>query len=200
VEIINCEQGKEEWFKCRLSMVTASEFKSVLAKGEGKTRRTYMLKLASERLTGLSSQGYTNAAMEWGNETEPQARAAYELFQEVEVQQVGFCKLGQWVGCSPDSLVGNDGLLEIKCPNTTTQIDTILKGLVPPGHKAQIQGQLYVTGRQWCDFVSFDPRIPGKSQYFCKRVIRDDSYIDDILHPEIEKFVEELKKLVKKLK
>lgn len=199
MEVINCEQGEEEWHKCRLGMVTASEFSSVLAKGQGKTRHSYMLRLASERLTGVAPQGYTNAAMEWGTETEPQARGAYELFQDVQVEQVGFCRLDEWVGCSPDSLVGKDGLLEIKCPNTTTQIDTFLKDSVPAGHKAQIQGQLYVTGRKWCDFVSFDPRIPGKSQYFCKRVMRDDDYINNVLAPGIDKFVEDLKCLLNEL-
>lgn len=200
MEIIDCEQNSEEWHKCRLGMVTSSQFSSVLAKGQGKTRRSYMLKLASERLTGMQSESYSNTAMEWGNETEPQARAAYRLFEDVEVEQVGFCKLGDWIGCSPDSSVGNKGLLEVKCPNTTTQIETFLKDIVPSRHKAQIQGQLYVTGREWCDFVSFDPRIPGKSQYFCKRVHRDDAYIDDILAPGIDKFVSELKELLEELK
>lgn len=200
MEILNYEQNSPEWFEARLGMVTASNFSKVLAGGQGKTRRSYMLQLAAERLTKERTEGYTNAAMEWGNETEPQARAAYELFQEVNVELIGFCKTDDWVGCSPDAFVGDEGLLEIKCPTTTTQISRFIDDVFPISYKAQVQGQLLGTGRQWCDFVSFDPRIAGKAQYFCKRVERDEDYINHTLWPGINRFVEELEQLLGQLK
>lgn len=199
MEIINVEQGTEEWDAARCGVISASNFSKVLAGGKGLTRRAYMVQLVAERLSGNPTPSFSNAAMEWGTETEPQARAAYELNQEVEVKHVGFYKFDDWVGCSPDGEVGDDGLVEIKCPNTVTQVDTFLKGEFPATHNNQVQGQLLVTDRQWCDFVSFDPRITGKAQYFIKRVQRDDNYINNVLWPGIEKFKAELKQLLEQL-
>lgn len=198
MQIIDCEQGTDEWFAARLGVVTASKFKDVMAKGAGKTRRSYMIKLIAERLSGQAEQGYTNAAMEWGTLTEPEARQAYTFVSENDVQEVGFCKLSEFVGASPDSLVNDDGLLEIKCPLTSTQIETVLSGEVPASHKAQIQGQLYVTGREWCDFVSFDPRIQGDASMFIKRVYRDGNYLKNMAE-EIELFVDEMLEMTARL-
>lgn len=199
MQIIDCEQGTDEWFAARLGVVTASKFKDVMAKGAGKTRRSYMIKLIAERLSGQAEQGYTNAAMEWGTQTEPEARDSYAFLKGFDVQQVGFCKTNDNIGASPDSLVNEDGLLEIKCPNTSTQIETVLSGEVPTTHKAQIQGQLYVTEREWCDFVSFDPRIQGEASMFIKRVYRDGNYIKN-LEEELELFVEEMLEMTAQLK
>ena len=189
-------QGTSEWHELRLGVITASKFKDVLAKGAGKTRALYMRQLAGEIITGESDGGYTNQDMAWGTETEGQARAFYELENDVETEQVDFIS-NFGVGCSPDSLArdGDDGLLEIKCPRTTTQIETYLSGKMPSSHKAQVQGQIWVSEREWCDFVSFDPRINGKASFFCVRIYRDEPYINR-LWAECEKFKSELDAMV----
>lgn len=199
MQVIECEQGTDEWFAARLGVVTASKFKDVMAKGNGKTRRSYMIKLVAERLSGQMEKGFTNAAMEWGTQTEPEARDSYAFLTGHDVQLVGFCKRNENEGASPDSLVNDDGLLEIKCPNTSTQIETVLSGEVPSTHKAQIQGQLYITEREWCDFVSFDPRIQGDASMFIKRVYRDGTYIKN-LQEELELFVEDMLEMTALLK
>jgi len=201
MEIINVTQGSEEWYQARKGFIGASSFGKVLAGGQGKTRTAYMYQVAAERITDEPVETYSNAAMEWGTLTEPQARAMYELDNAIRVEQVGFIKLDDWVGCSPDGLVGESGLIEIKCPNTTTQIETYLNGEVPTIHTPQIQGQLYVTKREWVDFVSFDPRIKnGSAGYFTKRVYRDDEYIKNILCPGLDRFIIDLQALLEKLK
>lgn len=197
--VVDCEQGTDEWFSARLGVATASKFKDVMAKGAGKTRKSYLIQLAAEMLTNEKADSYSNSAMEWGTATEPQARDAYQFMSDNEAVEVGFCKISDHVGASPDSLVGDNGLLEIKCPNTTTQIITVLDGKVPTTHKAQIQGQLFVTQREWCDFVSFDPRIQGDASYFCQRVERDEIYIAS-LERELDAFVEELHETITELK
>lgn len=201
MKVLSMEQGSLEWLQARCGMIGASNFSKVLAGGSGKTRTDYMYKVAAERITGNAEASYSNSAMDWGTETEPEARAAYELFESVAVDQVGFIVLNDWVGCSPDGLVGDKGLVEIKCPNTTTQIKTFLSGEMPKTHTPQVQGQLFVCEREWTDFVSFDPRIKsGESQYFKKRVYRDDKYINGTLWPGLERFVNELQELLEKLK
>jgi putative phage-type endonuclease len=185
MEIIkDIPQGSDEWLALRFGWITASKFKDVLAKGQGKTRKSYMYQLAAEALTGERVETYSNEYMEWGTLTEPQARAMYELDSGNTVDEVSFIKLDEpnKIGCSPDGLIGDDGMVEIKCPKTTTQIETFLSGKMPSGHRAQVQGQLWVSGRQWTDFVSFDPRIDGESSYFCVRVERDEEYIKEIEH------------------
>lgn len=191
------EQGSEEWINMRLGVITASKFKDALAEGAGKTRSGYMRQLAGERITGLREDSYSNKYMEWGTEVEPQARGYYELVTGFNAEQVTFIRSGN-LGCSPDSLIMDNGMLEIKCPKTTTQIETVLSGKMPPCHKKQIQGALLVAGREWCDFVSFDPRINGKSSYFCIRIHRDEDYIKD-LDIKLACFHEELLEMVKSL-
>ena len=199
--IKDIEQGSDEWKVLRLGVITGSNFSAVLAGGSGKTRRSYMVKLAAEILTGEPVESYSNAAMEWGVETEPQARAMYELESASEVVEVSFIKHDTiCAGVSPDGLVGDDGLVEFKCPNTTTQIETYLKGDMPTTHRAQVQGQLWVSEREWCDFVSFDPRINGKSSYFKKRIERDNEYINNLLWPAVVKFNTELNEVVERLR
>ena len=181
MEIIrDIEQGSPEWFALRLGVITGSKFKDVMAKGAGKTRKAYMYQLAAEIITGEMEESYNNSYMEWGTENEPVARAMYELNENVIVDEVCFIKRDDKVGASPDGLVGDSGLVEFKCPKTTTQIDTFLSGKMPASHKAQVQGQIWVSERGWCDFVSFDPRIEGDASYCCYRQQRDDEYIKQL--------------------
>ena len=194
---LDCEQGSDEWFAARLGVVSASNFAKTLSSGTG--RKTYMLQLAAESLTGVKADSYSNAAMEWGTANEPLARSAYEFETGSTVSEVGFCKLSDLIGASPDGLVSDDGLVEIKSPNTSTHIETVLSGKCPTKHKAQIQGQLWVTGRKWCDFVSFDPRVQSEKALFIVRVDRDDTYITDKLAPGVEAFVIELKAIIAKM-
>ena len=198
--ITDIEQGSEDWHKLRYGWVTASRFKDVMAKGAGKTRKSYMYQLAAEALTDLRVEGFTSEAMLWGTETEPQARAMYEFDSGNTVDEIAFIRYrdGLKIGCSPDGLIGDDGLIEIKCPKTTTQIETIVSGKMPNSHKPQVQGQLWISGREWCDFVSFDPRINGSASYFCITVERDEEYIKE-LAAGVEAFESELKKLVESL-
>lgn len=180
IEIFDMEQGSEEWFSVRRGVVTASEFHTVmaLARDGGKDsrgRRTYMLKLMGERLTGDPMWHYSNEHTQRGHEQEVAARDMYAYLSELEPRQVGFIKNGA-VGCSPDSLIGDDGMLEIKTKLAHLQLDVLLGGTVPSEHMAQVQGQLWVAEREWCDFVSYCPRLP----LFAKRVMRDEVYIDRI--------------------
>lgn len=198
------EQGTEEWFQQRLGKVTASKIADIVFKtktGYSASRGNYMAQLVIERLTGVKNETFTNAAMEWGTATEPLARAAYELEKGVMVDQVSFIDhptIGS-SGASPDGLVGEDGLIEIKCPNTATHIDTMLSGQADKRYICQMQWQLAVTGRKWNDFVSFDPRMPDNLQLFIKRVERDDEHIKE-LEAEVVKFLQEVDEMLEKLK
>jgi len=190
------EQRSDEWFAARIGKVTASRVADVIAKtktGYSATRDNYMAQLVCERLTGQKGESFTNAAMQWGTETEPLARISYEVAQNVLVDEVGFVPHPtiEMAGASPDGLVGDDGLLEIKCPNTATHIETLLSQTVPTKYYTQMQFQLASTGRKWCDFVSFDNRLPKELQLFVKRVLRDDMYIR-LMEEEIIKFLNEL--------
>ncbi len=201
--IIDCEQGSDEWYQVRLGKATGSCFSKVLAKDKknkllrGKTSKDYMVELAAERLTGLPQESFKNNAMLWGTEHEGEARAFYEAANDVSVLLVGFVQLNDDIGVSPDGLVDDDGVIEVKCPNSTTHIDTILKNKVPTQYRAQIQGALWVTGRKWCDYVSFDPRMKSR-KYFCLRVERDQDYIDNLAE-ECTKFIKELEELTEKI-
>ena len=197
------EQRTEEWFAARLGKVTASRVADVIAKtktGYSASRENYMTQLVLERITQTKSEGFTSAAMEWGTDQEPFARAAYEAAQGVMVEEVGFVPHPtiEWAGASPDGLVGDDGCVEIKCPNTATMIETLLSQKVPGKYITQMQFQMACTGRKWCDYVSFDPRMPAKAQMFVKRVDRDDEYIAEI-EAEIVKFLAEVDSQVQKL-
>jgi putative phage-type endonuclease len=190
------EQGSDAWFNIRIGKVTASRVADVLAKtktGYSTTRDNYMAQLVCERLTGQKGESFTNAAMQHGTETEPLARAAYEARYDVLVDEVGFVPHPSIImaGASPDGLVREDGLIEIKCPNTATHIETLLSESVPNKYYTQMQFQIACTGRKWCDFVSFDNRLPTELQMFVKRVPRDDMYIR-LIEDEIVKFLGEL--------
>lgn len=192
--IINCEQGSPEWFDARLGIPTASQFATVLAKGKGdaesKTRRTYMLKLAGERLTGEPAESYTNQHMERGKEMEGEALAFYAFTNDVELTPVGFIRNGD-AGCSPDRLIGSDGLLEIKTALPHILLDRILRGDPPPEHKAQVQGQLWISEREWCDLMIYWPKLPA----YIVRVVRDEPYIK-ALAEEVDRFNIELTRVM----
>lgn len=197
------EQRTAEWFQARLGKVTASRVADVIAKtktGYSASRENYMAQLVVERLTNTQAESFTNAAMQWGTDQEPFARAAYELKMGVMVDETGLVDHPTipMAGASPDGLVGEDGLVEIKCPNTATHIDTLLTQTVPAKYITQMQFQMACTGRQWCDFVSFDPRMPQKAQIFIKRVLRDDLFIKEI-ESEIKKFLAEVSAKVDQL-
>ena len=187
METIDCIQGSDEWFAAKLGIASASNFSKILAKGQGKTRKTYMLQLAAERLSGEPQETYSNAVMDRGSEVEPQARAYYEKFHGLAIEQVGFCKLTDDIGCSPDGLVVDSGLIEIKCPNSTTHLTYIIEDRLPLAYIAQVQGQLWVINRKWCDFISFDPRIKGRP-FWSVRVKRDEPYINN-LAIEVNQFI-----------
>lgn len=190
----DCPQGSEQWRKARAGIPTASNFATVMASGRGggesKTRRTYMLKLAGEVLTGEVQEGFKNEHMERGNAMEPEARNLYSLVHDVDLTHVGFMRRGD-IGASPDSLIGVDGLLEIKTKLPHLQIECLLAGKLPPEHIAQVQGQLFISGRLWCDFVSYWPGLP----LFVTRVHRDEAAIARI-QVECEAFNQELAELV----
>jgi putative phage-type endonuclease len=189
-------QGSPEWKALRCGKVTASRVADVVARtktGPSASRANYLAQLIAERLTGTAAETYSNAAMQHGTETEPEARAAYEFYQGVTVEQVAFVphpKIDQ-AGASPDGLVDSDGLVEIKCPNTATHLETLLGQAVPAKYADQMQFQMACTGRQWCDFVSYDPRMPEHMRLFIRRVKRDDKRIND-LETEIAGFLLEM--------
>ena len=198
------EQRSTEWFTARLGKVTASRVADVIAKtktGYSTSRDNYMAQLVCERMTSTQGESYNNAAMQWGTDQEPLARAAYEAAKDVLVDEVGFVihPTISNAGASPDGLVGNDGLIEIKCPNTATHIDTLLSDKVPSKYNTQMQWQMVCTGRKWCDFVSFDPRMPEGLQLFIQRVDFDEQYVK-MLEAEITGFLGELETKIEKLK
>jgi putative phage-type endonuclease len=187
-------QGSPEWHQLRLGKVTASRMADLTAKtktGWGATRANYAAQILVERLTGQPADTYTNAAMQWGTETEPKARAAYHVIRSViEVAFVDHPSIPM-SGASPDGLVGDDGLIEIKCPNTATHIETLLGTPIADKYIKQMQWQMACTGRKWCDFVSFDPRLPTELQIKIIRVNRDDVMIAS-LEEETRAFLKEI--------
>jgi putative phage-type endonuclease len=198
------EQGTVEWYMQRLGKVTASRIADVLSKGksgESASRKNYRTELLVQRLTGLPGESFTSAAMEWGTQTEPMARIAYEAEMGRFVNQVAFLDhptIANY-GCSPDGLVDKDGLIEIKCPNSSTHIDYLLDDKPPAKHIPQMQCQMAVTGCQWCDFVSFDPRLPDDLRLFVVRLERDQEYIE-AMEAEVQKFLSEVDEMFTKLK
>lgn len=180
MRIVTAPQRSEEWYAARLGRATASRFADVMATiktGEAAARKNYRAQLICERLTGKMEESFESGPMKWGTETEPLARVSYELATGRTVSEIGFCQHDELMaGCSPDGIV-DDGLIEIKCPNTATHIEAVLAGRMPSGHIPQVQGQMWITGRMWCDFVSFDPRLPPHLQLFVQRIERDEKYI-----------------------
>lgn len=197
------QQRTTEWFAQRLGKVTASKVADVIARtksGYSASRENYLAQLVVERFTGQPTESYTNAAMQWGTDQEPFARAAYEHHTGTMVEECGLVLHPEISdsGASPDGLVGDDGLIEIKCPSTATMIETLLDDKIPGKYITQMQWQMACTGRQWCDFVCFDPRMPEGLQLYIKRVDRDDAYIAD-LASEIRKFLAEVEAKVSAL-
>lgn len=189
-------QGSPEWLQMRLGKVTASRVSDIAAKtktGFGASRANYMAQIIAERLTGTVQESYSNAAMAWGTATEPEARDAYSFRVDADVQQVGFVHHPaiHMSGASPDGHIGDLGSVEIKCPNTATHIDTLIERGVASKYTTQIQWQLACTGRKWCDFVSFDPRMPESMRLFVERVHRDDARIAE-LEKAVREFLAEL--------
>lgn len=192
------QQRSPEWYAARCGRVTASRVAHVMARtktGYSTTRANYLAELICERITGTVAveDSYVNAAMQWGMDTEPQARMAYELAAGVDVAEIGFINHASiaMFGASPDGLIGDVGLVEIKCPNTATHIDTLLNGKIEGKYMTQMQSQMACTGRAWCDFVSFDPRMPADMQIWTLRVHRDDAAIAEI-EKEVSAFLAEL--------
>ena len=186
------EQGSPEWFAQRLGRITASNFGALMTLPRSKkdreagliseTARTYLVKKVSEVLTGMSKE-FTTQSMEWGSETEDEARKIYELENMVEVKQIGFAILesNPIVGGSPDGLVGDDGIIEIKCPDSNTFTGYLLGDSIVKGYMAQIQGNLWILDRSWCDFIVYDPRVIKEDlRIHIMRVNRDDEYISKI--------------------
>ena len=198
------EQRTDEWFSARLGKVTASRVSDAVAKtktGYGATRGNYMSQLIVERMTGKQAESFSSAAMQWGTDTEPLARAAYETFKDVLVDEEGFVQHPtiEMAGASPDGLIGDEGLVEIKCPNTATHIETLIAKKADTRYINQMQWQMACTGRKWCDFVSFDPRMPEDLQLFVIRVERDDEKIAELEAGVIE-FLNEVDQKIATLK
>ena len=190
------EQGTPEWFQMRLGKVTASRVADILAKtktGPSASRQNYLIELAIQRTTGIIQESYSNSAMEWGTQTEQQARVAYEVTTNNFVDKVAFIDHPsiKWFGCSPDGLVSDRGLLEIKCPNSATHWEYFKSKKPPQKYFIQMQAQIAVTNKDWCDFVSFDPRMPDRSQLLIVRIDRDEAFIAE-MEAEIKKFLDEV--------
>jgi putative phage-type endonuclease len=194
------KQGTEEWKLARLGKVTASRVSAARAKKGTATRADYIADIITERLTGSPIESYTNAYMEWGTANEPLARAAYEIRTSIWVEQVAIVDHPTIASfaASPDGLVWTDGLLEIKCPKTSTHLNWMMKGTVPSEHKNQMLAQLACTGREWVDFVSFDPRLPEHLQLFVVRFQPEPKDIED-LEKDVMTFLMEVDTMQRKL-
>ena len=188
------EQGSPSWFECRRGIPTASKFSTVMAKGEGKTRSEYMRILAGEILTGEQSEQFSNIHTDRGNAMEDEARQTYAFITDAEIKRVGFIRNGN-KGASPDSLVGTNGGLEIKTALPKIQIDRLERDRLPPEHKAQVHGNIWLAEREWWDFCSFWPKLP----MLTVRVYRDETYIKE-MSAEIDRFNDELAELVERIR
>lgn len=198
------EQRTDEWFAARLGKATASRISDIVARtksGYSTSRANYAAQLVCERLTGVKVETFTNTAMQWGVDTEVEARAAYSFMRDVDVEEVGFIDhpAVSFAGASPDGLVGADGMVEIKCPISATHIDTLLNDTVADKYFVQMQWQMACTGRKWCDFVSYDPRLPEEMRLYVRRFPRDEDRIKE-LTDEVAKFLREVDATVAALK
>ena len=196
-------QGSAEWLAARAGCLTASAIADMLAKtktGESASRANIRARLVAERLTGIPQDGFSNAAMQWGNEQEPFARAAYEIHSGNLVDQTGLVMHPSipYAGASPDGLIDDCGLVEIKCPNTATHIKYLLSGDAPKEYQPQMLWQMECTERKWCDFVSFDPRMPSHLQLFVVRFDRDEGRLNDV-RAEAVKFLAEVDSMINQL-
>lgn len=198
------QQGTPEWHQQRLGKATASKMADIVARtksGWGASRASYAAQLVAERLTSNPTEGFTNGAMAWGCEQEPEARRAYAFYADVNVEECAFIDhpTVAMAGASPDGLVGDDGLVEIKCPNTSTHIATLLGQTIPDKYRLQMLWQMACTGRAWCDFASFDPRLPEPMRLFVKRLERDDAAIAE-LEAQVATFLTEVDATVASLR
>ena len=198
------DQRTDEWFASRLGKATASRIADIIAQtktGPSASRENYAVQLVLERITQSKGESYSNAAMQWGTETEPLARQAYELKRGLFVDEVGFIDHPTIAnsGASPDGLVGTDGLVEIKCPNSATHMETLVTRKIPQKYIPQMTWQMACTGRSWCDFVSFDPRFPENLQIFIERIEYDPTYVR-MLELEVTQFLDEVTKKVEILR
>jgi putative phage-type endonuclease len=194
--MLDIVQGTDDWHQLRLGKVTASRLPDVISKtksGWAASRANYMAELIAERLTSIPTSSYFNAAMQWGTETEPTARTAYAFFRGTPVHEVGFVQHPdiEMAGASPDGLVDENGMVEFKCPNTATHIDTLTKRKIPARYITQMQWQMACACREWNDFVSFDPRMPEDLKMFVKRIPRDDERIRE-LEALVRQFLDEI--------
>lgn len=203
MKILDCAQGGPEWIAARLGKVSASRMGDMTARTKteyGASRANYAAELVAERLTASPTERYTNGAMAWGSEKEPDARKLYEFLRDVEVAQVGLVlhPTIDMACASPDGLIGEDGLIEIKCPNTATHIQTLLGAPLDGKYVKQMQWQMACAGRSWCDFISHDPRLPGEMQIHITRINRDPALIE-ALEKEARAFLAEVDATVSKL-
>lgn len=194
MQIFDMDQGDADWFQARLGIPTASKFATVMAKGEGKTRSEYMRRLAGEIITGEPTETFTSVHMERGKTMEDEARETYAFLETADITRVGFIRNGN-KGASPDSLVGTNGGLEIKTAMPHIQIDRLERDRLPPEHKAQVHGNIWLAEREWWDFVSYWPRLP----MLTVRVYRDEQYIKE-MSSEIDRFNDELAELVERIR
>lgn len=198
-------QGSPEWVAIRLGKATGSRISDVLAQGKSgapsASRANYRAQLVVERLTGAMVEGYTNDAMERGKEVEADARRAYSFRTGNKVLEASFALHPsiEMSGASPDGLIGDDGVVEFKCPNTATHIDTLRGGIIPKGYRDQILWEMACTGRTWCDFVSFDPRMPESMALHIRRVHLDAARLAEV-EVEVRKFLAEVDEAVAELR
>jgi YqaJ-like viral recombinase domain len=191
------EQGTPEWFALRVGKPTASMFHAILAKGEGKTRKKYLYQLASERITGEPTESYSNPYLDRGKAQEEEARNLYSFLSACDALRVGFIERGisPTAGCSPDSLIGDAGGLEIKTQRADLLVETLFKDEFPSEHKAQVQGNLWICEREWWDLMVYAPKMPP----FIKRAYRDEGYIAN-LEREVSSFNEDLERTVSEIR
>lgn len=199
------EQGTPEWQAMRCGKVTASRVADVMRSGRGgkpsASRARYMGELVTERLTGVVSETFKSRDMEWGNETEEEAGNVYAFERGATLHKIAFVDHPtiEMSGCSPDRLVGDDGLIEAKCPASHTHIETLLTDKISPDYVRQIHWQLACTGRAWCDFISYDPRLPIEMRLYVKRFHRDQPAIET-MEAEVTSFLQETAEMVSDLR
>lgn len=205
MKIVDFPQGTAEWLAARAGKVTASRMADVVAKiktGEAAARRDYRAQLVAEILTGTPQEdGYTNVEMQWGIDQEELARSAYEVNSKVLVDQVGLILHPsiERAAASPDGLIGTDGMVEIKCPKTATHLQYLMDGTVPSKYEPQMHWQLACAEREWCDFVSYDPRLPSHLQLFTKRLQRNPERVNE-LEREVNAFLADVDKMLETVK
>jgi putative phage-type endonuclease len=202
MRVITADQGTDEWKQARVGVPSGSKFADIMAKGGGATRATYLTALALERITGVREDFKTTFAMEQGTEREPFARSAYEAHTGQFVTEIGFCMHDSlMVGVSPDGLVGKAGMTEYKCPMPKTHLEYLRlePGKCPTAYRWQVQGQLWVAEREWCDFVSYNPDFPENAQMVIRRVVRDEKAIAE-LESEVVKFLEDIEREIEFIK